>query len=234
MPRRILVIEDEQKIAHWVRQYLEQAGFEVRTAADGRHGLTLAQTWVPDLVVLDLNLPGLDGMEVCRRLRTSTDLALVRLPIVMLTARVEERDRIDGLTQGADDYVSKPFSPRELVARVLALFRRLDLEATPLNRIADGDLVLDLEARTAARAGTAIPLTRTELALLACLLGRRGRAFSRAELIEAALGGEGEGSERTVDVHIRNLRRKLDEAGARPQAIETVFGLGYRYAPAAD
>ena len=230
MPRRILVIEDEQKIAHWVRQYLEQAGFEVRTSPDGRHGLTLAATWVPDLLILDLNLPGLDGMEVCRRLRTSEDLRLVRIPIIMLTARVEEGDRIDGLTQGADDYVTKPFSPRELVARVLALFRRLDLEATPPNLISDGPLVVDLDAHAASWDGQPFALTRTELALLAFLMRRRGRAFSRAELIEEALGGDWEGLERTIDVHIRNLRKKLQGVGARADCIETVFSVGYRYA----
>jgi DNA-binding response OmpR family regulator len=229
MPKKILVVEDEGKIARWVRTYLEQAGFTVLLAGDGLTGLTLAQTEQPDLIVLDLNLPGLDGLELCQKLRRDRAKAVANVPIIMLTARVEEADLLAGLDLGADDYVTKPFSPRELVARVKAIFRRIERESDPGRVLKDGDLVVDVEAHAATLAGQPLELTPNEFAVLATLLEHRGRVLSRSQLIELALGHDYEGLERTIDVHVRHIRRKIEADPAQPQRVVTVFGVGYRY-----
>jgi two-component system alkaline phosphatase synthesis response regulator PhoP len=229
MSKKILVIEDESKIARWVRTYFEQDGFTVLLAGDGPTGLTLAQTELPDLIVLDLNLPGLDGLELCQKLRRHRTKAVAHVPIIMLTARVEEADRLAGLDLGADDYVAKPFSPKELVARAKAIFRRLERDADPSRVFKDGDLMMDVEAHTATLAGQPLELTPNEFAVLATLLEHRGKALSRSQLIELALGHDYEGLERTIDVHIRHIRHKIEANPAQPQRIVTVFGVGYRY-----
>ena len=231
MSRTILVIEDEQKIAQWVRTYFEQAGFTVRLVADGRAGLDLVRQEPPDLVILDLNLPGMDGLDVCRAIRQDKMPAVANTPIIMLTARVEESDRLIGLELGADDYVVKPFSPKELVARARALFRRLErIEQQPITELRDGELLVLVEAHQASLAGEPLDLTPNEFAVLVALLQHRGQALRRAQLIELALGHNYEGLERSVDVYIRQLRRKIETDPANPQRIETVFGVGYRYA----
>lgn len=229
MTKKILVIEDEGKIARWVRTYFEQAGFSVLLAGDGPTGLALAQTELPDLIVLDLNLPEMDGLELCQKLRRHRTKAVANTPIIMLTARVEEADRLAGLDLGADDYVTKPFSPKELVARAKAIFRRLERDADPSRVFKDGDLVVDVAAHTAMLAGQPLELTPNEFAVLATLLEHRGKALSRSQLIELALGHDYEGLERTIDVHIRHIRHKIEANPAQPQRIVTVFGVGYRY-----
>jgi two-component system alkaline phosphatase synthesis response regulator PhoP len=229
MPKKILVIEDERKIARWVRTYFEQDGFTVLLADDGLTGLTLAQTELPDLIVLDLNLPGLDGLELCQKLRRQPNRAVATVPIIMLTARVEEADRLAGLDLGADDYVTKPFSPKELVARAKAIFRRMERLTDPERVLKDGDLVIDVSAHTATLAGQPLDLTPNELAILAALLEHRGQALSRSQLIELALGHDYEGMERTIDVHVRHLRHKIEADPTNPRRIVTVFGVGYRY-----
>jgi DNA-binding response OmpR family regulator len=220
----ILIVEDEAKTAETVRLYLERAGYEVELASDGRSGLALARSGRFALVILDLMLPEIDGLTVCSRLRQETDTR-----ILMLTARSTEQDRVDGLELGADDYVTKPFSPRELVARVRAVLRRADpSEWSGPRRLAHGDLQLDLDARAATVEGRSVDLTATEVRLLRALLRAPGRVFTRAELIDNALGTDYEGSDRTIDVHVRNLRSKLEPDRAKPRYVETVFGVGYR------
>lgn len=229
MPKKILVIEDERKIARWVRTYFEQDGFIVVLADDGPTGLSLAQAEQPDLIVLDLNLPGLDGLKLCQRLRRQSNRAVATVPIIMLTARVEEADRLAGLDLGADDYITKPFSPKELVARAKAIFRRMERLIDRERALKDGDLIVDVSAHTATLAGQPLDLTPNELAILAALLEHRGQALSRSQLIELALGHDYEGLERTIDVHVRHLRHKIEADPTNPQRIVTVFGVGYRY-----
>lgn len=226
---RILVVDDDPQIVRLVRSYLEQAGFTVTTAADGEDALHQVRTARPDLVVLDLMLPGRDGLEVTRTVRR--DGALATLPILMLTARVEDIDRILGLELGADDYVTKPFNPREIVARVKAILRRAQAAPAPSQPVISlFGLTLDPNAHTLTRAGQGIDLTPSEFDVLHLLMRQPGRAFSRAQLIDEALGRDYEGLERTVDSHIKNLRRKLEADPGRPRLIETVFGVGYRFA----
>lgn len=229
MTRTILIIEDEEKIARWVRTYFERAGYQVRWAKDGPTGLATAQTHYPDLILLDLNLPGLDGLDLCQALRRDPRPAVAGIPLIMLTARVEEADRITGLISGADDYVTKPFSPQELVARAEAIFRRLERESPAKHLLKDNDLIVEVEAHQASLAGRPLELTPSEFAVLVALLRHRGQALSRSQLIELALGHDYEGEERTVDVFVRQLRRKIEPDPARPQRIVTVFGVGYRY-----
>lgn len=225
----ILVVEDEAKIARWVRTYFEQAGFRVLLAEDGELGLALAESEVPELLILDLNLPKLDGVQLCRRIRQSSRPAVAGLPIIMLTARVEETDRLRGFELGADDYVTKPFSPKELVARAQAVLRRVQGRTAAPRVLRDGDLRVEPEAHTAALDGHPLDLTPNEFAVLVALLENRGRALSRSQLIALALGHNYEGQERTVDVYVRGLRRKIEADPARPARIVTVFGVGYRY-----
>jgi two-component system, OmpR family, alkaline phosphatase synthesis response regulator PhoP len=227
MSKKILVVEDESKIARWVRTYFEQAGFAVLLASDGPTGLSLAQLEQPDLIILDLNLPGMDGLELCQAIRQHRNRVVANIPIIMLTARVEEADRLTGLDSGADDYVTKPFSPKELVARAKAIFRRLERDTGQV--LKDGALVVDKQAHTATLAGQPLELTPNEFAVLAVLMEHRGRALSRSQLIELALGHDYEGLERTVDVYVRQIRRKIEADPAQPQRIVTVFGVGYRY-----
>ena len=219
----ILIIEDESELVRVLRSYLEQAGFSVLSAGRGDTGLSTWEHKRPDLVILDLNLPGLDGLDVAREIRRKTDT-----PIIMLTARVEEMDQLIGLELGADDYITKPFSPRLVVARVRALLRRSGSPPTSAQVLRAADLEIDLDAHTVQRAGGMIELTPTEFNLLATLAAQPGRAFTRLQLLEASQGVAYEGYERTVDAHIKNLRAKIEPDVKKPHYIETVFGVGYR------
>jgi two-component system alkaline phosphatase synthesis response regulator PhoP len=222
---KILIIEDEQELIRVVRSYLEKAGFEVITATRGDTGLTTWDNARPDLVILDLNLPGKDGLDVAREIRRRADT-----PIIMLTARIEEADRLIGLELGADDYITKPFSPREVVARVRAVLRRAGAAPKPPKLLRVGDLELDLEAYTVTRAGSPIDLTPTEFAILQTLAATPGRVYNRMQLLEISQGDAFEGYERTIDAHVKNLRAKLEPNPKQPSYIETVFGIGYRLA----
>jgi DNA-binding response OmpR family regulator len=228
--KTILVIEDDPNTMALVALYLEREGFRPITAADGRKGLELAQRQAPDLVILDLMLPRMDGWEVCRQLRRQSDV-----PVIMLTARGEEIDRVAGLTLGADDYVVKPFSPRELVARVQAVLRRAPRAAeTPRKVIVHGDLWLDLENRRLSIAGRAVELTPHEYALLEALASRPGRTFTRDELLARLYpAGDTVVVDRVVDVHIGKLRQKIEPRLSNPRYIVTVRGIGYRFADTA-
>jgi len=225
MAHRILVVDDDRQIVRLLRAYLEQVGYQVLTAYDGETALHILRRERPDLVVLDLMLPDRDGWDVTRIVRSDEKLAAT--PIIMLTARVEDNDKIVGLELGADDYVTKPFNPREVVARVRAVLRRAQGDMTPSRLIQVGELAVDVAAHRAEVRGQPLHLTPTEFNLLRALAEQAGHALTRLELIERGLGYSYEGLERTVDSHIKNLRRKLDEAGA-PDLIETVFGVGYR------
>jgi two-component system OmpR family response regulator len=226
-PETILVVEDEQAIASFVAAYLRKDGFTVQMTASGREALTLVQSVAPALVVLDLMLPDLDGLEVCRRIReTST------MPVLMLTARDDDLDKIAGLEVGADDYLTKPFSPRELVARVRAVLRRVDAHADHAadEVIRAGDLVLDVPRMRTELDGRAIELTPTEFTLLAALARQPGRIFTRSQLLDAVHGIAFESYERAIDTHIKNIRRKLEPDPRRPVHVLTVYGVGYRLA----
>jgi DNA-binding response OmpR family regulator len=223
--KTILVVDDEPKIATLARDYLEHAGFAVLTAGDGTTALTTIRQRRPDLVVLDLGLPGLDGLDVTRELRRDSTI-----PIVMLTARDDELDKLLGLELGADDYLTKPFSPRELVARVRAVLRRTDRLPDAAETVHAGDVTLDLARMRAEVAGTPVDLTPTEFHLLATLAARPGRIFTRAQLLDALHGVAFETYERAIDSHIKNLRRKLEPDPRRPRYVLTVYGVGYRFA----
>jgi two-component system alkaline phosphatase synthesis response regulator PhoP len=224
MNELILVIDDEPKIAKLARDYLERGGFRVVTAADGRTALAAARHERPDLIVLDLNLPELDGLDVCRALRRESDV-----PIIMLTARVDEADRLIGLELGADDYITKPFSPRELVARVRAVLRRVQGGVHQPGLIRTGDLEIDLKGYRASRAGEPLNLTRIEFSLLATLAQHPGQTFSRAQLLDRLHGVAYDGFDRSIDAHIKNLRRKLEPNPAEPSYVLTVYGIGYKF-----
>jgi two-component system alkaline phosphatase synthesis response regulator PhoP len=226
MKQRILVVDDDREIVRLVRSYLEQSDYEVLIAHDGEMALHILRRERPDLVLLDLMLPVRDGWNLTRVVRG--DAALAAMPIIMLTARVEDPDKIVGLELGADDYVTKPFNPREVVARVRAVLRRVQGEATLSRVIQVGGLVIDVDAHRVEAEGQPVHLTPTEFALLRALAEHPGHALTRLELIEKGLGYSYEGLERTVDSHVKNLRRKLDEVGGAAHAIETVFGVGYR------
>lgn len=220
----ILIIEDEPELVKVLRSYLEQAGYTVLSAGRGDSGLSTWEHKHPDLVILDLNLPGMDGLDVARAIRHKAST-----PIIMLTARVEEADQLIGLELGADDYITKPFSPRIVLARVRALLRRSEQSGATPQVLRVADLVIDLEGHSVARAGEIIELTPTEFSLLAALAGQPGRAFSRLQLLEASSGSAYEGYERTIDAHIKNLRAKIEPDPKTPRYIETVFGVGYRF-----
>ncbi len=224
MSGMILVIDDEPKIAKQARDYLEKSGFQVLTAGDGKAALAIARHERPDLVVLDLNLPGMDGLDVCRALRRESDV-----PIIMLTARAEEADRLIGLELGADDYIVKPFSPRELVARVRAVLRRVRGETRQPGFIRAGDLEIDLDGHRAACAGEPLQLTRSEFTLLATLAQHPGQTFTREQLLDRLHGVAYEGFDRSVDAHIKNLRRKLEDDPLQPRYVLTVYGVGYKF-----
>lgn len=230
----VLVVEDDSQIRKVVEAYLHQAGYHVLTAVDGPTGLALARSAKPALLVLDLMLPGMDGLEITRQLRTSSDPALAQLYIIMLTARVEETERVVGLEMGGDDYIPKPFSPRELVARVRAALRRLESQTTAgaAQILASGPLRLDPTYRTVTLAEKPVALTSAEFALLYHLMRHPGRPFSRADLLDITqpdAAGDTAAYERTIDAHIKNLRQKLGDAGRHSRFIETVHGIGYRF-----
>jgi two-component system alkaline phosphatase synthesis response regulator PhoP len=221
----ILVVDDERQIAQIARDYLQHAGYSVITAGEGIEAIALARERHPDLVVLDLGLPRLDGLEVAKRLRRESSV-----PIIMLTARVEESDRLAGLELGADDYITKPFSPRELVARVRAVLRRVEPGSGSDGVLSRADLVIDTARMKVTRAGTPIELTATEIQLLAALARQPGRILTRAQLLDAARGTQEESFERAIDTHIKNLRRKLEPDPRNPRYLLTVYGLGYKFA----
>jgi two-component system alkaline phosphatase synthesis response regulator PhoP len=221
----ILVVDDEPKIVQLARDYLEHAGFAVLTAGDGPSALQAARVRQPDLVVLDLGLPGVDGLEVLRSLRTSGST-----PIVVLTARDTELDKLLGLELGADDYVTKPFSPRELVARVRAVLRRSERGAEPRERIEVGELVLDVPRLRTSVGGRSVDLTASEFEILATMAREPGRVFTRSQLLDALHGEAFEAYERAIDAHVKNIRRKLEPDPARPRFVVTVYGVGYRVA----
>jgi DNA-binding response OmpR family regulator len=227
LPATILVVDDEERLRILLRGYLAQEGFRVLLAADGIAALDILRSERPDLVVLDLMLPGIDGIEVCRRLRAFSDAY-----VLMLTARAEEIDRVIGLEVGADDYLTKPFSPRELVARVRAMLRRPRSTTTPDAApppLQFGSLTIDQARHEATRDGAPLPLTNLEYELLLALASSPGRAFTRAQLLDRVWGADYFGDDHVVDVHIANLRKKLGDDPAQPQFIVTVRGVGYRF-----
>jgi two-component system alkaline phosphatase synthesis response regulator PhoP len=226
--RTILVVDDEPGIVAITRDYLDRAGFRVIVAGDGATALRLAHAERPSLLVLDLMLPGMDGLDVARALRE--DPATHALPIIMLTARVEEAERLIGLELGADDYITKPFSPRELVARVRAVLRRAEGAHAVGTVLHSGDLVIDLQRRSVRRGGTPIELTATEFDLLATLAREPGRPFTRTQLLELAYDVNYAGFDRTVDAHIKNLRRKIEPDPRSPRYVLTLYGVGYKFA----
>jgi DNA-binding response OmpR family regulator len=224
MNRTILVVDDDKKIVDLVALYLKRDGYGVLAAYDGEEALEVARRKQPDLIVLDLHLPELDGTDVCRLLRTES-----RVPIIMLTARSTDEDKLMGLDLGADDYVTKPFNPRELVARIRAVLRRTLPEGTPPEDMRFGDLTISFVRHEVLLRDQVINLTPTEFRLLEALAREPGRAFSRADLLDRAFGYDYEGVERTVDVHVMNLRRKIEPEPGRPRFIGTVAGVGYRF-----
>jgi len=227
--KTILVVDDEPKIAALARDYLEHAGFAVVTVADGRSALEAVGRTRPDLVVLDLGLPEIDGLDVTRTIRRDSTL-----PIVMLTARDDEIDKVLGLELGADDYLTKPFSPRELVARVKAVLRRVDAGRQPdpgtREIVRAGDLTLDLPRMRADIGGRPVELTPTEFQLLATVAARPGRIFTRSQLLDAVHGVAFESFERAIDTHVKNIRRKIEPDPRSPRYVLTVYGVGYRFA----
>ena len=226
--RTILVVDDEPGIVAIARDYLDRAGFRVITAGDGVTALRLARTEQPSLLVLDLMLPGMDGLDVTRALREN--VVTRRLPIIMLTARVEEADRLIGLELGADDYITKPFSPRELVARVRAVLRRAEGERDAAAVLRAGDLTIDFGRRSVRVGDKPVDLTATEFDLLAILAREPGRPFTRAQLLELAYDVNYAGFDRTVDAHIKNLRRKIEPDPRSPTYVLTIYGVGYKFA----
>ncbi len=224
MNELILVVDDEPKIVKLARDYLEKAGFQVLTAGDGNTALAMARAEKPDLIVLDLMLPGMDGLDVCRAIRRESDV-----PIVMLTARVEETDQVTGLELGADDYITKPFSPRALVARVRAVLRRVRGGVHQPGIVRVGDLEIDLKGHRVQRGAEEIHLTRLEFNILAALAQHPGQAFTRAQLLDRLHGVAYDGYDRSIDAHVKNLRRKLEPDPSQPRYVLTVYGIGYKF-----
>ncbi len=225
MDGKILIVDDETHIVRVLRGYFEQAGFAVLSAYDGEEALRMARQEQPDLIVLDLMLPRVDGLEVCRRVRKESEV-----PIIMLTARVEEADTLIGLELGADDYVTKPFSPREVVARARAILRRARSAASAgePETLAVGDLHMDVPKRSLRVGEREVVLTPSEFDILRAMLASPGRVFTRGQLLEAAQGYAYDGYERTIDTHIKNLRQKIGDSPRRPEYIQTVHGVGYK------
>jgi two-component system alkaline phosphatase synthesis response regulator PhoP len=224
--RTVLVVDDEPEIVRILRDYLERAGFKVLTASDGEAAVAAARREKPDLVVLDLGLPSLDGLDVARALRRDGEV-----PIIMLTARSEETDRVAGLELGADDYVAKPFSPREVVARVRAVLRRVEATHSQGDVVRVGDAIeLDVPRRETSVDGRRVELTATEFQLLLHLARQPGRVFTRAQLLDAVHGVAVESYERAIDAHVKNIRRKIEQDPHAPRRLQTVFGVGYRLA----
>ena len=226
MGKSVLVVDDDAKTVELVKLYLNRDGYKVLTAYDGIEALRLAREKHPDLIVLDLMLPGMDGLQVCQKLRDESDV-----PIIMLTARTTEEDRLTGLDLGADDYVTKPFSPKELAARVRAVFRRLPEEALERGpvEVKRGDITINFARREVSVAGKSLNLTPIEFKLLGVLAREPEQVFSRARLIEKALGYDFDSFDRTIDVHILNLRRKLEPDPNHPRYIKTIYGAGYKF-----
>ena len=225
MGKKILIIEDEAKIVRTVRLYLEQSSFEVVWASDGTQGLATFRHEKPTLVILDLNLPGeLDGLDVCRAIRRDSNT-----PIIMLTARIEETDRLIGLELGADDYITKPFSPREVVARVRAVLRRTEQPEIALEIVEASDIRADLQKRSVVVAGVPVDLTANEFDLLTVLMRQPGRVYTRAQLLEFTQGTSYVGYDRTIDQHVKNLRQKIEPDTAQPRYILTVRSVGYKF-----
>ncbi|MFN8535303.1 MAG: response regulator transcription factor [Dehalococcoidia bacterium] len=222
--KRILVVDDEPRIVQLARDYLEHGGFAVLSAGDGPSAVALARREKPDLIVLDLGLPGLDGLDVTRAIRRDS-----AVPIIIVTARGEESDKLVGLELGADDYLVKPFSPKELVARVRAVLRRAD-QIAPAETIRAGNVELDVGRMRVTRAGELLEFTPTEFHLLATLAGQPGRIFTRGQLLDIVHGVAIESYERAIDAHIKNIRRKLEPNPREPLYIQTVYGVGYRFA----
>ena len=225
--KTVLIVEDELRITRLVRDYLEQAGFAVVEAADGPAAIVAARTERPDMILLDLGLPGMDGLDVTRRLRETSSV-----PIIMLTARVEETDRIVGLELGADDYITKPFSPRELVARIRAVLRRADATLGGGEVVKAGDVTLDIPKRRVTVRDADVELTATEFDLLLTLARHPGRIYTRAQLLDSVHGVTFESYERSIDAHVKNIRRKIELDPRNPQLVLTVYGVGYRFADA--
>ena len=223
--KTILVVDDEPEIVALSSDYLRASGFAVLTARDGQAALDTLRASRPDLIVLDLGLPHVDGLDVTRALRKQSNV-----PIIMLTARVDENDRLAGLELGADDYVAKPFSPKELVARVRAVFRRVDGAADPADIVRAGEITLDRRRMQTTVANRPVDLTPTEFELLATLARQPGRVFTRAQLLDAIRGLEAESFDRTVDAHVKNLRRKVEPDPRSPRYVLTVYGVGYKFA----
>ena len=227
--KTVLVVDDEPRIVELARDYLEHAGFAVISAADGPSALTAARLRKPDIMVLDLGLPGMDGLDVARALRRESDV-----PIVILTARDDEFDRVLGLEIGADDYIIKPFSPRELVARIRAILRRVDRQNEPKDRLEVGEVSIEISRMKVEVAGRIVDLTPTEFQLLLTLARQPGRIFTRSQLLDAIHGLSFESYERAIDAHVKNLRRKLEPDPSRPRFVLTVYGVGYRFAEEAE
>jgi two-component system alkaline phosphatase synthesis response regulator PhoP len=227
MAQRVLIVDDVREIVHGLAAYFQQAGFETLSAYDGRAALEIYRRERPDLIILDWMMPELDGLEVCRQIRRDS-----AVPIIMLTARVEETDTLIGLELGADDYIAKPFRAREVVARARALLRRASGMMAPATLLRGAAITLDLDRHSAEVRGQPVELTPTEFAILAALMRNPGRPLARAQLLDAAQGDAFEGYERTIDAHIKNLRRKVEADPASPRAIITVFGVGYKFVDA--
>lgn len=225
MAKTVLVVDDEERLVQLVTSYLEQEGFQTISAADGREALFVARQEKPDLIVLDLMMPEMNGYEFMRVHRRERDT-----PIILLTARVEETDRVLGLELGADDYVTKPFSPRELTARIRAVLRRAGKEPPVAEVLRAADITLDRERHKVTVGEKAVDLTPSEFDLLAALMSRPGRVFDRLELLDRVQGTAYEGYQRTIDVHVKNLRAKIEPDPKEPRYIETVYGVGYRFA----
>jgi DNA-binding response OmpR family regulator len=223
-PKKILVVEDEAQIVRLVRAYLEQAGFAVSVARDGEEGLLRFRQERPDLVILDLMLPKMDGLDLCRAMRKIADT-----PIIMLTARSEEADKLIGLELGADDYITKPFSPRELVARVRVVLRRIGASDPPARPLSIGLLTINPEMHSVSLDGKPVDLTPTEFEILLLLAQHPGHVYSRTHLLDAIQGEAYEGYERNIDVHVKNLRRKIEADPREPRLILTVYGVGYKF-----
>ncbi len=225
MTKKILVVDDKQELRTLLKSYLTQEGFEVETANDGREALFVARAGKPDLILLDLMMPEMGGYEFMRAYNREADT-----PIIILTAKLEENDKVLGLELGADDYVTKPFSPRELTARVRAVLRRMEKGGVEAGILRAADIEVDRDGRVVTVAGKPVDLTPSEFELLVVLMSAPGRVFSRLELLDRLQGTAYEGYERTIDVHVRNLRTKIEPDASNPRYIETVYGAGYRLA----
>lgn len=222
MAHKVLIIEDEERIAHWVESYFQRAGYETVVADNGRSGLQKAREFAPDLIILDLMLPELDGMSVCRTLRSESDV-----PIIMLTAKGEEDDRVAGLEGGADDYVVKPFKSRELVARANALLRRVEGRSQHILR--GNGIELDVSAHNCVVNERSVTLSRTQFAILETLMRHPNQVFSRERLMDAAFGDSFAGMDRNIDTHIRRLRKQIEPEPQQPRFIQTIYGVGYKF-----